>query len=93
MLATEKLDVVVVLVEVEIEIAAALRDISAVPENTLGSCVTVVLFAARPFLERLHLFPSLVRSMIGLMDIEEDRPVFFRVFNPAFSSCRTWSSS
>ena len=39
-------------------------------------------FAARSFLERLHLFPSLAVND-GFMDIEEDRPVLLRIFNPA----------
>ena len=39
------------------------------------------LFAAHPFLERLHLFQSLAVND-SLMDIEEDRPVFLRVFDP-----------
>ena len=36
------------------------------------------LFAACPFLERLHLFPSLAVND-SFMDIEKDRPVFLRV--------------
>ena len=39
------------------------------------------LFAACPFWERLHLFPNLAVND-SLMDIEEDRPVFLRVFDP-----------
>ena len=57
-LATEKLDVVVVLVEVEIEVAAALRAFQQAGEYA-GLLRDRRLFAACPFLERLHLFPSL----------------------------------
>ena len=81
-LATEKLDVVVVLVEVEIEVAAALRAFQQAREYA-GRLRDRGLFAARPFLERLHLFPSLAVND-SLMDIEEDRPVFLRVFDPLF---------
>ena len=80
-LTTEKLDVVVVLVEVEIEVAAALRAFQQA-EKYAGLLRDRGLFAARPFLERLHLFPSLAVND-GLMDIEKDRPVFLRVFDPA----------
>ena len=81
-LATEKLDVVVVLVEVEIEVAAALRAFQQAGEYA-GLLRDRGLFAACPFLERLHLFPSLAVND-GLMDIEEDCPVLFRVLNPLF---------
>lgn len=81
-LATEKLDVVVVLVEVEIEVAAALRAFQQAGEYA-GLLRDRGLFAACPFLERLHLFPSLAVND-GFMDIEEDRPVFLRVFDPLF---------
>ena len=81
-LTTEKLDVVVVLVEVEIEVAAALRAFQQAREYA-GLLRDRGLFAARPFLERLHLFPSLAVND-SLMDIEEDRPVFLRVFDPLF---------
>ena len=81
-LTTEKLDVVVVLVEVEIEVAAALRAFQQAGKYA-GLLRDRGLFAARPFLERLHLFPSLAVNN-GLMDIEEDRPVLFRVLNPLF---------
>ena len=57
-MTTEKLDVVVVLVEVEIEVAAALRAFQQAREYA-GLLRDRGLFAARPFLERLHLFPSL----------------------------------
>ena len=89
-MTTEKLDVVVVLVEVEIEVAAALRAFQQAREYA-GLLRDRGLFAARPFLERLHLFPSLAVND-SLMDIEEDRPVFAPGFRSAFSSCRTWSS-
>ena len=81
-MTTEKLDVVVVLVEVEIEVAAALRAFQQAGEYA-GLLRDRVFFAARPFLERLHLFPSLAVND-SLMDIEEDRPVFLRVFDPLF---------
>ena len=77
-LTTEKLDVVVVLVEVEIEVAAALRAFQQAREYA-GLLRDRGLFAARPFLERLHLFPSLAVND-SLMDIEED----LRVFDPLF---------
>ena len=69
-LATEKLDVVVVLVEVKIEVAAALRAFQQAREYA-GLLRDRGLFAARPFLERLHLFPSLAVND-SLMDIEEE---------------------
>ena len=81
-LTTEKLDVVVVLVEVEIEVAAALRAFQQAGEYA-GLLRDRGLFAARPFLERLHLFPSLAVND-SLMDIEEDCPVLFRVLDPLF---------
>lgn len=80
--ATEKLDVVVVLIEVEIEVAAALRAFQQAGEYA-GLLCDRRLFAARPFLKRLHLFPSLAVND-SLMDIEEDCPVFLRVFDPLF---------
>lgn len=76
-LTTEKLDVVVVLVEVEIEVAAALRAFQQAGEYA-GFLRDRGLFAACPFLERLHLFPSLAVND-SFMDIEKDRPVFLRV--------------
>ena len=85
-LATEKLDVVVVLVEVEIEVAAALRAFQQAGEYA-GLLRDRGLFAARPFLERLHLVPSLAVND-GLMDIEKDCPVFLRVFDPLFHLVR-----
>ena len=67
-LATEKLDVVVVLVEVEIEVTAAPRAFQQAGEYA-GLLYDRRLFAAHPFLERLHLFQSLAVND-GLMDIE-----------------------
>ena len=81
-MAAEKLDVVVVLVEVEIEVAAALRAFQQAREYA-GFLRDRGLFAARSFLERLHLFPSLAVND-GFMDIEEDRPVFLWVLDPLF---------
>ena len=81
-LTTEKLDVVVVLVEVEIEVAAALRAFQQAGEYA-GCLRDRGFFAARPFLECLHLFPGLAVND-GFMDIEEDCPVFLRVFDPLF---------
>ena len=69
-LTTEKLDVVVVLVEVEIEVAAALRAFQQAGEYA-GLLCDRGLFAARSLLERLHLFPSLAVND-SLMDIEEE---------------------
>ena len=81
-LATEKLDVVVVLVEVEIEVAAALRAFQQAREYA-GFLRDRGLFAARPFLERLNLFPSLAVND-SFMDIEENSQVFLRVLDPLF---------
>ena len=72
----------VVLVEVEIEVAAALRAFQQAREYA-GFLRDRGLFAARPFLERLNLFPSLTVND-SFMDIEEDCPVFFRVLDPLF---------
>ena len=81
-LATEKLDVVVVLVEMEFEVAAALRTFQQAGEYA-GFLRDRGLFAACPFLERLHLFPSLAVND-SFMDIEENSPVFLRVLDPLF---------
>ena len=54
-MTTEKLDVVVVLVEVEIEVVAARRAFQQAGEYA-GHLRDRRLFAACPFLERLHLF-------------------------------------
>ena len=78
--ATEKLDVVVALVKMEVQIAAALRAFQIAAKGA------GLLRDGRPSapgsLQALYLFPSwLVNDR--LMDIEEDCPVFLRVFNPA----------
>ena len=79
--ATEKLDVVVALVKMEIQIAAALRAFQIATKDA------GLLRDGRPSapggLQALYLFPSHPVND-GLMDIEEDCPVFLRVFNPAF---------
>ena len=79
--ATEKLDVVVALVKMEIQIAAALRAFQIAGKGA------GLLRDGRPSapgsLQALYLFPSHTVND-RLMDIEEDCPVFFRVFNPAF---------
>ena len=78
--ATEKLNVVVTLVKMEVQIAAALRAFQMAAKGT------GLLRDSRPSapgsLQALYLFPSYTVND-RLMDIEEDRPVFFRVFNPA----------
>lgn len=78
--ATEKLDVVVALVKMEIQIAAALRAFQIATKDA------GLLRDGRPSapggLQALYLFPSHPVND-GLMDIEEDCPVFLRVFNPA----------
>ena len=78
--AAKELDVVVALVEVEIQIAAALRafQIAGKGAGLLGNGGP----SAPGGLQALHLFPT---DTINdrLMDIEEDRPVFFRGFDPA----------
>ena len=80
-LAAKEFNIVVALVKMEIQIAAALRAFQQAGEYA-GLLRDRGLFAARPFLERLHLFPSLAVND-SLMDIEEDRPVLLRVLNPA----------
>ena len=78
--AAKELDVVVALVEVESQIASALRAFQIAAKGAGLLCY------GRPpapgGLQALHLFPSHTVND-GLMDIEEDCPVFFRVFNPA----------
>ena len=78
--AAKELDVVVALVEVESQIASALRAFQIAAKGAGLLCY------GRPpapgGLQALHLFPSHTVND-GLMDIEEDGPVFFRVFNPA----------
>ena len=78
-IAAKELDVVVALIEVESQIAAALRAFQIAAKGA------GLLRDGRPpapgGLQALHLFPSHPVND-GLMDIEEDCPVFFRVFNP-----------
>ena len=80
--ATEKLDVVIVLVKVKSQIAAALGTLHHAGKNAwlFGDGGAL---APCPGLQRLYLFPSAPIND-GLMDIEEDRPVFLRFFNAAF---------
>ena len=72
-------DVVVALVEVESQIASTFRAFQIAAKGAGLLCY------GRPpapdGLQALHLFPSHPVND-GLMDIEEDCPVFFRVFNP-----------
>ena len=77
--AAKELDVVVALVEVKSQIAAALRAFQIAAKGAGLLCY------GRPpapgGLQALHLFPShTVNDRV--MDIEEDCPVFLRVFNP-----------
>ena len=78
--AAKELDVVVTLVEVESQIAAALRVFQITAKGAGLLCY------GRPpapgVLQALHLFPSHTVND-GLMNIKEDGPVFLRVFNPA----------
>ena len=78
--AAKELDVMVALVKVESQIAAALRAFQIAAKGAGLLCY------GRPpapgGLQALHLFPSHTVND-GLMDIEEDCPVFLRVFNPA----------
>ena len=81
-LATEKLDVVVILIKVEVQIAAALGTLHHAGKNAwlLGDGRAL---APCPGFQRLYLFPSRPIND-GLVNIEEDRPVFLRVFDPLF---------
>ena len=81
-LATEKLDVVVALVEVEVEVAAALGAFQVAGEHA-GLLGDLGPFAAGALGERLHLLPGGPVNN-GLVDVEEDGPVFLRVFDPLF---------
>lgn len=78
--AAEEFNIVVALVKVESQIAAALRAFQIAAKGAGLLCY------GRPpapgGLQALHLFPSHTVND-GLMDIEEDCPVFLRVFNPA----------
>ncbi|EQE41362.1 hypothetical protein QEY_0554 [Clostridioides difficile CD165] len=80
-LATEKLDVVVVLIKVEVQIAAALGTLHHAGKGAwlLGDGGAL---APGSGLQRLYLFPSGPINN-SLVNIEEDRPVFLRVFDPA----------
>ncbi len=79
LLATEKL---VALVEVEIEVAAAFRafQITGKHAGLLGDSGPP---PAGPLFHILHLFPG-CPVYNGLMDVEKDRPVLLRVFDPLF---------
>ena len=81
-LATEKLDVMVILIKMEVQIAATLGTLHHAGKNAwlLGNGRAL---APCPGFQRLYLFPSRPINN-GLVNIEEDRPVFFRVFNPLF---------
>lgn len=78
--AAKELNVVVALVKVESQIAAALRAFQIATKGAGLLCY------GRPpapgGLQALHLFPSYTVNN-GLVDIEEDCPVFLGVFNPA----------
>ena len=63
-------------------VAAALRAFQQAGEYA-GLLRDRGLFAARPFLERLNLFPSLAVND-SFMDIEENSPVFLWVLDPLF---------
>ena len=79
-LATEKLNVVVALVEVEIEVSAALWafQIAGKHAGRLGDSGPP---PAGPLFHALHLFPGGPVND-GLVDVEEDRPVLLRVLDP-----------
>ena len=79
-MATEKLDVVVVLVEVESQIAAALWAF-----EVAGKSAGLLRYGRPPApggLQALYLFPSHPVND-RFMDIEEDCPIFLRVFDSA----------
>ena len=79
--ATEKLDVVIILVKVESQIATALGAFHNAGEH--AGLLRNGCSSAACCMQALHLFPTdTVNDRI--MDIEENRPVFFRVFNAAF---------
>ena len=78
-LTAKEFNVVVFLVEMEVEVAAALGAFQSLGKHT-RLLSNSRLFAPCAFLQSLHLFPSHTVND-GLMDIEEDCPVFFRVFN------------
>ena len=78
-LTAKELDVMIALVEVEVEIAAALRAFQIAGEHA-GLLGDFGPLAASAFGKSLHLFPG---GPVNdrLVDIEEDRPVFFGVLN------------
>ncbi len=78
--AAKELDVVVALIKVESQIAAALRAFQITAKGA-----GLLRYGRPPVpggLQALYLFPSYTVND-GLMDIEEDCPVLFWVFNPA----------
>ena len=78
-MTTEKLNVVVFLIKMEVEVAAAFGAFQPPGEHTrlLGNSR---LFAPCSFLQSLYLFPcDPVNNR--LMDIEENRSILFRIFN------------
>ena len=78
-MTTEKLNVVVFLIEMEVEVAAAFGAFQPPGEHTrlLGNSR---LFAPCSFLQSLYLFPcDPVNNR--LMDIEENRSILFQIFN------------
>ena len=79
--ATEKLDVVIILVKVESQIATALGAFHNAGEH--AGLLRNGCSSAACCMQALHLFPTDTVND-RLMDIEESRPVFFRVFNAAF---------
>lgn len=81
-LAAKEFNIVVALVEVEIEVAAALRAFQNAGKGAglLGDGGPP---PACPLFHALYLFPS-GPVYNGLVDVEEDRPVLLRVFNPLF---------
>ncbi len=81
-LATKEFDIVVALVEMEVEISPALWAFQNAGKyaGLLGNSRAL---AACPLFQILYLFPR--RAVYdGFMDIEEDRPVFFRGFDAFF---------
>ena len=81
-MTAKEFDVVVFLIEVEVEITAALGAFQPPGKHTrlLGDGG---FLAPCAFLQRLHLFPSDPVNN-RLMDIKEDGPVFLRVLNAPF---------
>jgi hypothetical protein len=83
--ATEKPDVVIILVKVESQIATALGTFHNAGEHA-GLLRNGCASAARGT-QTLHLFPTDTVND-RLMDIKEDGPVFIRVFNTALHLIR-----